>query len=252
MSKVTFVKANPGCNFFGYVPRVAITGIVLAGIYSLFNSLKARPSSAVLLSDAARSLKERGIEEKLVNLVEKVSRCPSAKSLWDDVYAKGAIDLQFTTMSRSSWDYQARTIRIARNLASSDYRLSSLLFELCNANSNAEDLFMDEKIKLGLVSQEGFLKKMVFHEYESALCHHKIAATCQKSSSWDPKIDKKYGSYFIGKNPPWRTAETAFEHIKKQFSTSQGWTNWKNYQIQNWNILGKAAYCSKNPQAPEC
>lgn len=245
--------------------KVVVTGIVLVGLYSLFSDQQASSGHLELQNkvkpDSLTKDKERFIrilmddaqpQDKSVikKLIDKISQCPSAKQLWEKIHEKEPIDLYLASPkivpSRGSWSPETRIMAIDRTLQPVDHKLQSLLFELCNANNTFTALI--ESTRLGEVSQNEHLKKIIFHEYESVKCHHKISVACQKSSNWDPRIDERYGPRLEGKNALWRTAEAAYQNILSD--TSQ-----KNYikaNIQNWNNVGKVPYCNKNPQAPEC
>lgn len=132
------------------------------------------------------------VSSRLLPVAEKIKACPAGNKLWNSVEDDG----EFLVVSRdlgkggppAFWTPAARCITINEELSPLQ-KLSSMLFELCNAKSSTKFLDLDKELVAGSVGLEEYLKKDAGIEYYSQLCHLAVTSDCVKTGAWSVDVD---------------------------------------------------------------
>lgn len=219
--KVRFLKVACGLGLLGY------------GGLSAFLTLR-------------EILRHPTVSSSLLPVVEKIKACPAGNNLWKAVEGDG----EFLVVSEDLGQggppafWTSRTRRITINEALSPIqKLSSMLFELCNAKSGAKFLELDKELLEGKVGLEEYLKRDASIEYYSQLCHSAVAADCVKTGSWSVAIDA-----FRDRLQLFPTAEQHVEYYMQAPEYQQH----RFAVTREWIRAGYRPYCASHLDAAVC
>jgi hypothetical protein len=173
--------------------------------------------------------------------LEKIVDCKASLSLLRNVVKDGDLLLvkgdDETAPAGGAWAPKERAITL--NMKENPNRkIGHLLFELANAMQNNEQTKLIKESDLGLVSKEKYVKRWEEIEYKTAQLFSSIVQQCITTDKWPKATDMDIP-------------------LVATLSWDQYWplikgSNHANLFRENWNLIVKEAYCTKNPKAAEC